>query len=376
MQSSIQENYCSMKQHQTFQGVISDQGMRTLIDTGHLTGAEKSRIQPASIDLDLNLNDIFELSSLTFPRHTEKVDELMMGLVKSGIAKKHSSTTLMSGKYYFVRLNAVLRNSPFFGKTNPKSSTGRTFNHCRLIADNQTAIDEFPAGYSGGMATILAPKFFPITLVESEPLSQLRFFSGDARLNETELRSYLRRDPIMVTLPNQGMFVEQESINVFGGRIGEVGLTADLSGACYRTKRTERPLVLSDRTAPWKEYFELIDPDEMKYGLLLEQGRGYLIGSRERFRVPHDIAVVVTVSDKYGEVKIHFAGFVDPLFGDPYGNSITLEMISHEPNLLIRHGQQVGGVQFEWMSDIPTKGYSGNYKDQKHGAKLPKFFSL
>ncbi len=359
-----------MTEKEILEGVIPDSQIRALISGEFIRNANVNCIQPASLDLQPDLNAIFELSHITFPRRSENIDDLLNELRRTGIAKEVKNPTLFPGKWYLVKLKEELKTLPYFARVNPKSSIGRIFNHTRLICSKQGGIDIVTPGYSGSIWLLVAPKFFPITLSETEQLNQMRFFSGDARLKESELRRYMKKHPEIVTFPRD-MFSEQVLIE--GNAVAEVPVSVDLHGKCYKTKKTNRPLNLSHRNVSFEEYFEVIEPESMERGLLLEQGYGYLIGTLEQIRVPHDLATEVTISDRFGEIKAHFAGFIDPLFGNPKGNSITLEIVSYEPGLMIRHGQEVTSLRFEWMASPPEKGYAGNYTNQERGAKLPKY---
>jgi dCTP deaminase len=146
----------------------------------------------------------------------------------------------------------------------------------------------------------------------------------------------------------------------------------------FKAKQNDEPILLSGRTSNPKEYFEYIYRDATKgCGLVLEERVGYLFGSPEQIKLPTGIAAEVgPYSEKYGELRSHFAGFIDPGFGlgSPCGNSITFEIIAYEAGHAVRHGQSIAEIQYEYMSSEPTKGYAGNYALQPKGPQLPKYF--
>ncbi|HEY0979796.1 MAG TPA: 2'-deoxycytidine 5'-triphosphate deaminase [Candidatus Paceibacterota bacterium] len=353
-------------------GVLPDYQIQDLMDSGVLLGATSSRIQPASIDLMPDLNTLMNLKHYTLPRKGESIEKLVKELRRNGIARSASSLILPSQTHHLVRLKESLAGSDCFVRANPKSSIGRIFTHTRLICDGTSVVDEIPKEYKGELWMLLTPKFPSIKLHEYEPINQIRFFSGDARLSEHDLRRELVYKPKLVREP-QMLSNKQFPITVTGNTIGQIPISVDLKGKCYRTRSTNRPLGLEERNISFQEYYEEIDPEEMKNGLVVETARGYLIGTIELFEVPQNMAIEVIVSDKFGAIQIHFAGFVDPGFGLHIGNSVTLEIVANEIGVCLRHGQYVGTVSCEWMASVPKKIYQGNYKHQEAGAKLPKY---
>jgi deoxycytidine triphosphate deaminase len=355
-------------------GVLPDYQINQLITDGILNGANIERIQPASIDIELDLNTLISLDYFTLPIRGESIESLVMNMRKSGTAKDAKSFTLNTKKHYLVRMKESFLNVPCFTRANPKSSAGRIFTHSRLLCDKSSMFDEVPVGHTGSLWTLITPKFFPVTLHETEQLNQLRFFYGDARLSVHELCRELHFNPDLVQMPAEDERFDE--IEVIGSSIGEIPISVDLKGKCYRTRKTSRPLGLQERDAPLDAYYELIDPESIKNGLILEEGYGYLIGTVEQFQVGNNMAFEVIASDKHGEIQIDFAGFGDPGFGlrtIRIGNSVTLEIVSYEKGLCIRHGQYVGTVRFEYMAGRPQKMYQGNYVHQERGAKAPKY---
>jgi dCTP deaminase len=288
-------------------GVLPDHEIEGLIDNGTLCGANKNRIQPASIDLSPDLNTLMKLKYFTIPKKGECIENLISDLRKQGAAKDATKLTLDTKEHYLVRLKESF-NESLYGRANPKSSTGRTFNHSRMICDRTSVIDELPADHSGNIWMLITPKFFPVTLSEIESLNQLRFFNGDARLSDHELRRMLVNNPDLVKIP-EGQMENNVPVEVIGNTIGEILISVDLKNKCYRTiHNIERPLGLNERNVPFTEYYEEIDPDEMKDGLILEEGRGYLIATVEQVSIPENMAAEVMISNNHGEIQIHLAG--------------------------------------------------------------------
>ena len=81
-----------------------------------------------------------------------------------------------------------------------------------------------------------------------------------------------------------------------------------------------------------------------------------------------------------GEFRVHYAGFFDPGFGyepgKPPSARAVLEVRSREVPFILDHGQIVGRLAFERLTDPPPETYGqgigSNY--QRQGLKLSKHF--
>ena len=114
----------------------------------------------------------------------------------------------------------------------------------------------------------------------------------------------------------------------------------------------------------------VLDPDEF-----------YILVSRERVAIPPDHAAEMVPFDPLvGEFRVHYAGFFDPGFGyapgRPPGARAVLEVRSREVPFILEHGQIIGRLVFERLTDPPPQGYGAdlgsNYQGQ--GLKLSKHF--
>lgn len=372
-----------MKQFSELQrGVLPDTAIMQFLETHCIAGGSENCIQPASIDIRPDLNDIFEIKYFSPPRKGEKVETILKELLLEKGAEKIRSQLLQKGKRYLVRIREKIDGLPFYTRMNPKSSPGRLFLHSRLITDGHSAYDEiYPEHQGGSHWMMLSPKCFDIFLTEDEPLTQLRFFKGNDRLSRKELEREMSRNTF-IDLPRMPELFDllPSQVPVLGEDIASNLLTVDMGCdiVAYKTKNNDQPILISSRTTNPDQYFEPVYKDQVRrHGLVLEQEKGYLLGSLERIKLPHFLAAeVVPYSEKYGELRSHFAGFVDPGFGfgSPNGNSITFEIIAQEQGIAVRHGQSIAEIQYEYMSSEPKNGYAGNYKLQPSGPQLPKYF--
>ncbi|MEM8812459.1 MAG: 2'-deoxycytidine 5'-triphosphate deaminase, partial [Pseudomonadota bacterium] len=117
--------------------------------------------------------------------------------------------------------------------------------------------------------------------------------------------------------------------------------------------------------------------------LILDPHQFYILASKERMRVPGDLAAeMVPIDPSMGEFRAHYAGFFDPGFGDdaegPSARAV-LEVRSHDVPFILEDGQTVGRLVFEKLTDAPdrlygSEGATNNYQAQ--GLKLSKHFRM
>ena len=116
-------------------------------------------------------------------------------------------------------------------------------------------------------------------------------------------------------------------------------------------------------------------------GLVLDPDAFYILASNEAVHVPPDFAAEMVAFDPLvGEFRVHYAGFFDPGFGHAaaggMGARAVLEVRSREVPFILEHGQIVGRLVYERMSERPQtlygEGLGSNYQAQ--GLKLSKHF--
>ena len=65
-------------------------------------------------------------------------------------------------------------------------------------------------------------------------------------------------------------------------------------------------------------YFEKVSikGEGAEHSVLLEERKFYIMKSKERLCIPRDVAVeVIAISERIGDIRIHYAGFAHPGFG-------------------------------------------------------------
>jgi len=134
--------------------------------------------------------------------------------------------------------------------------------------------------------------------------------------------------------------------------------------------RTLDPLDFWDPVHARNEASIVLDPEEF-----------YILVSREAVAIPPDYAAEMVPFDPLvGEFRVHYAGFFDPGFGFEPGRTpsarAVLEVRSREVPFILEHGQTIGRLVFERLTDPPPEiygqGIGSNY--QRQGLKLSKHF--
>lgn len=359
-------------------GAIPYQTIHEMIKAGFIEGAAKPNVRPASLDLSVS-DEAYIVDGIFQPRCGETVRQVLAQVVK----KTHSlSKPLQTGEMYIVRLNEKMElPSSVYGFCNPKSTSGRNDVHVRVIADGVPRYDALtPSGWRGELWMSIIPKTFPIKLSPGQTLAQLRLFNSDTRLDELELEIALKEHRLIWD-QEKGAPLMYEDIKVRDNDHSII-LTLDLRGDIvgYEGVATTDAIDLSKvgHFDP-KKFFK---PVYAKKGYVnLKKNKFYILSTLEAVRVPPSLACeMVSMDERSGEFRSHYAGFIDPGWGwgkkgEGKGRPLTLEVRPFE-DLMIRHGQPIAKIRFERVAELPGLFYdatSSNYIQQS-GPKLSKYF--
>jgi len=269
--------------------------------------------------------------------------------------------------------------SDVYGIANPKSTTGRLDIFTRLITEHGDEFERVRRGYRGELFVEVISQSFPIIVQAGMSLNQLRFgrgkfiVAGDAKLKQ------LDQDDLLIDADeSSGRFDIDRGLRV----------TVDLAGngsdvVAYQAKRFSPPIDLSrinyyDVADFWQPIYK---NDKRQY--ILEPGEFYILASKQRVRVPADLAAEMLPYDlATQEFRVHYAGFFDPGFGygrdgEIPGTRAVLEVrATNEMPILLEDDQFVGRLNYYNMSAKPSKVYGGtigsNYQQQ--GLALAKQF--
>jgi len=166
-----------------------------------------------------------------------------------------------------------------------------------------------------------------------------------------------------------------------------LGLTIDLAGRAgetlvgWRAKRHTGVIdVDKDRNLDPFAFWDPVHAGDTR-SIVLDPEEFYILVSRESVAIPFDYAAEMVPFDPLvGEFRVHYAGFFDPGFGYEKGKPPSargvLEVRSREVPFILEHGQMIGRLVFERLTDPPPEAYGeslgSNY--QRQGLKLSKHF--
>lgn len=333
---------------------------------------DEAQLQPASIDLRLG-PVAWRVRASFLPGPNATVEEKLQSVFMHAIDLTEGAV-LETGCVYIVPLvERAEFSARVSGTANPKSSTGRIDVFTRLITDHAQAFDSVEAGYRGPLFAEISPRTFPVLVRKNSRLNQLRIRHGSPQFTDTQLKRLHAETPLV-----------DGDADIDNG----LGLSIDLKGhdgsrIGWRAKR-HTALIDVDR----RDYLDPSDYWEPLWAqasgnIILDPDEFYILASREAVAIPPDYAAeMVPFNPLVGEFRVHYAGFFDPGFGFEKGHAPTaravLEVRSREVPFILEHGQTIGRLVFERLTDPPPEvygeGLGSNY--QRQGLKLSKHFKL
>ena len=333
---------------------------------------DADQVQPASLDLRLG-KVAYRVRSSFLPGPHHGVSERIETLKLHEIDLTHGAV-LERGCVYLVPLQESLAlPATVSASANPKSSTGRLDVFTRVIGDRARGFDQMPAGYTGPLFLEISPRTFPVLVRTGSRLSQMRFRVGETRLDLLEHQSLHAAEALVFgeqTPVGDGVAL---SIDLRGdGRHGLVG---------FRSKRHTAVVDVDKKAA--LDVLDFWDPlySRGREELILDPDEFYILVSHEAVHVPPSHAAEMVPFDPLvGEFRVHYAGFFDPGFGHSAaggkGSRAVLEVRSREVPFLLGHGQTIGRLIYERLSERPEHLYGAelgsNYQAQT--LKLSKHF--
>lgn len=354
-------------------GVLCDRQIRLMIEQGRIAAAApipEAQVQPAS--LDLRLGDVaYRVRASFLPGRASvaaRLEDLTMHVVPLS-----GGAVLEKGCVYVVPLMERLRlPMGMTAAASAKSSIGRLDLMTRVITDQGIEFDRIPEGYEGPLFAEICPQSFSVVAQPGQLLNQIIFRQGDTVLSDSALREVHARTPIV-----SGEAVISDGL---GFSVDLEPSRDDLVG--YRAKRHTGLIDLAKlgHYAP-EDYWEEIRTTRGR--IILDPGAFYILVSREAIAIPPDCAAeMAPYLAMMGEFRVHYAGFFDPGFGydaaGGAGSRGVLEVRCREAPFVLEHGQVVGRLVYERMSETPQALYgaeiASNYQGQ--GLKLSKHFRM
>lgn len=358
-------------------GALPDSYIEKLIQSGHIKGARKDYIRPASLDLSLS-EEVYEVGSVFQPRRGETVRDVLRFIQAS---RHDPAKPLARDTIYLWRLNEILAlPQSVYAYCNPKSSTGRLDLHVRLLADGISRYDSIsPAGFSGELWVTVMSKSFPVLVHPHESLNQMRLFNADTRMDDLELEM-AQAQYGLVRDPATGKPISFDHLSGADGD-GSILLSIDVEGDIvgYESIVSSHVVDTKGRDHMKEKFFS---PVISENGYVhLKRDRFYILSSYEAVVSPPYFACeMVPMDERSGEFRSHYAGFIDPGWGwgqsgESTGRQLTLEVRPFE-DMVVRHKQPIAKIRYERLLAEPQILYdatNSHYVEQR-GPKLGKFF--
>jgi len=354
-------------------GVLSDRQIDGLRAQGAITAntpLSDGQIQPASLDLRLG-NKAYRVRASFLAGKGQTVSDRLAQFTMHQIDLTDGAV-LEKGCVYVVPLMEAL-NLPkgMTAAASAKSSIGRLDLLTRIITDDGVEFDRVPDGYTGPLYVEICPRSFSVLVRPGLMLNQIIFRFGKTIMDDAELSDLHADTPI----------VDGDAVISDG-----LGFSVDLKPASgddlvgYRAKPHTGVIDLGqiNHYDPADFWEELRTSDGR---IILDPGAFYILVSREAIAIPPNCAAeMAPYLAMVGEFRVHYAGFFDPGFGwdgaGGAGSRGVLEVRCHEAPFVLEHGQIVGRLVYEHMSEHPQALYGQDIKSnyQGQGLKLSKHF--
>lgn len=353
-------------------GVLPAQALRALIAQGAIAAnppVRDDQLQPASLDLRLG-TVAYRVRASFLAGKGRTVDDRLNEFTMHRVDLTHGAVLEKNCVYLIPLAERLSLPAGITAVANAKSSSGRLDLLTRTITDGGIEFDRIAEGYSGPLYAEVCPRSFSVLVRAGQRLNQIRFRQGQAVLDDAALTA-LHAKELLVS----GEAVISEGL---GFSVDLRPATGDLVG--YRAK-PHAGVVDLDRIGhyPAADFWEEVRTKDGR--IILDPGAFYILVSREAVTIPPDYAAeMAPYLAMVGEFRVHYAGFFDPGFGHAaaggQGSRGVLEVRCHEAPFVLEHGQVVGRLVYERMTERPETlygaGIASNYQGQ--GLKLAKQF--
>ncbi len=345
----------------------------------------KSIEDPSSIDLHIT-DVVSQLKGCVKPQTSSDISSLILSFKEKPLPFNSDGTISLEKKktYLFqVKESVNFTNTEFYGQATGKSTFGRLDILTRLMTSKNDRYDIVQKNYNGSLWVEITPITFPIKIKKGMSFDQLRVFKGDpyiCRIDKQHLKLW------------GDLIFDENGKKIPSDKTNQINLTLNLNEdpklkkniCAYTTKEIDdhQELDLTKRIDKAgyinpNDYWEKLKPTiKNPLALEIEPERFYILRSRERFKLPKSVAVYCqAVTENLGELRIHYAGFVHPLFGkgrvDNMGAPLIFEVRGHNIKTFLQHGETLARLEYYFMS-IDAEDYDASYKEQE--LKLSNYF--
>jgi len=357
---------------------LVDHNLKRIISSCFPNMDIEKQVQPASIDIPIG-DEAIHVSEGFIPIGDKSVGQIA-GKKELDRIDLRNGATLHQNQTYLVRCLDVDLPKDFLGRVSPKSSIGRIDLLVRSVVDGVRAYDTIPTGTKGELWLEISPQSFNVRVEAGMPVSQIRLLTeaDDATLKKYGFTDTIPPDnKIPFLIDGSGNPYAGEQLN--GGialslnvpRSGLIGYEAITTNSIVDMRRkNNEPLLF------FREQSGNFLPDK-KEKITFEAGKFYIVATKELFNVPSGLSVEMDpFTFQLGELRVHYAGFFDPGFGQGGGAVGVLEIRAYK-NKTVYDGQPICTVNAYPNLGVPDAmyGLAGNNYALQKGPKLAKFFS-
>lgn len=354
------------------QGVLADHQMEAMIEDGTIVAEAPiaaGQIQPASLDLRLGTH-AYRVRASFLAGRDHPVERRLKDFTMHKIDLTGGAVLEKGCVYVVPLLEHLALPDTMSAAASAKSSIGRLDLLTRVITDYGVEFDRVPKGYVGPLFAEICPRSFSVVARTGQMLNQIIFRNGKTVMDDDALRALHAKTPIV-----SGDAVISDGL---GFSVDLQPAEGDLVG--YRAKPHTGVIDL-DKLGHYDpaEYWEELRTKDAR--LILDPGAFYILVSQQSITIPpHCAAEMAPYLAMVGEFRVHYAGFFDPGFGysgaGGSGSRGVLEVRCHEAPFVLEHGQTVGRLVYEHMSEVPSQLYGIDIKSnyQGQGLKLSKHF--
>lgn len=395
-------------------GVLNKEQTEQLVNSGEFITFSKGCPEIDGSSFDLKLSDEVLVLPTGGRPSTRELSKLMSSAKR--LERSGSHFVFEKEQIYLAKLDGYLSlPQNISGRATGKSSIGRLDVITRLITNNSREYDLVEAGYDRDLYLLVVPQTFSITAKPGDSLNQLRLFSGhqsDSIVKRREVACYgtefwwvIKRPPVGFPDLSGGNYESWSDVlcKVDASLTLDptlFDLTVDLDDPkepfIFQAIRGEDEsqdhidVTKSSYYDPIK-YFKKVEVEGNDRSVTLEAGSFYIMKSKERLAIPTDIAVeVIAISERIGDIRIHYAGFAHPGFGRddvrggnaesdrldrPNGTPLIFEVRATDMNTKLYHGSTLARIQLFRMSErVDDKKLPKSPYDRQE-LKLSKVFS-
>jgi dCTP deaminase len=359
-------------------GILVSQQLRALVGSGAIRAlypVRPGQVQPSSLDLRLGAR-IWQLQCSFLPGSAGVERRLGRLALDEQRLDPDKPTVLRHRGVYLAEVEEVL-DLPVgvYGRANPKSSTGRLDVFVRLLTEHGHSFDLVPDGYRGRLFLEITCQSFHVAVRRGDCLGQLRLANGRPALGVAELEARQATAPVCYWSDGRPAAVSEDP----PGIQMSVDLNDGLDGISgYLALRHRPPIDLARRDLDRSTYWTPLRADPNSDGVVLEPEQFYIFATRERLCIPPDLcAELVPFDATKGELRTHYAGFIDSGFGmdaSGRGARLVLEIRTHDVPFLLEHGQPLFRIELLRNTEVPDQLYGEGSNYQMQGLKLAKQF--